>query len=84
MFHSGKFIIGNGFDLIHLLACKENSVFIELVDPYDIDFKFSRLAYFLNIHYYSIPIIDNKIKFKCLKKIILKHLDNNESINAVA
>ena len=84
MFHSGKFIIGNGFDLIHLLACKENSVFIELVDPYDIDFKFSRLAYFLNIHYYSIPIFDNKIKFKSIKKIILKHLDNNESINAVA
>lgn len=84
MFHNSKFIIGNGFGLVNLFACKENSVLIELIDPYNIDLKFSRLAYFLNIHYYSIPIINNNVDFKSIKKIILKHLDDKISFNMMA
>ena len=34
------------------------------MDPKNINLCYARLAYFLNIHYYAVPIINNKVDYE--------------------
>ncbi len=74
-FANSDIIIGpHGGGCINIFACKEGSLFIEFQDPKNINLCYARIAYFLNIHYYAVPIINGKVDFIHIKNIVQKYL----------
>ena len=66
---------------VNIFACKEGSLFIEFVNPANVNLCYARIAYFLNIHYYAVPIISGKVDINHIKNIIKEYLISSKNFN---
>ena len=81
-FANSDIIIGpHGGGCVNIFACKEGSLFIEFVYPKNINLCYARIAYFLNIHYYAVPINKGKVDINHVKSIIKDYLISSKSFN---
>ncbi len=84
-FANSDIIIGpHGGGCTNILACKEGSLFIEFMDTANINLCYARLAYYLNIHYYAIPIINGKVNFNHVKNIVQNYLISSNTFQTCA
>ena len=71
MFNRAKIIIGpHGAGGINLIACKENTYFIEFIDKSHVNLCYSRLACILKLNYYGISTKDFIVNLDNLNSII--------------
>ena len=62
IFHKARYVIGShGAGAVNLLAChgEQKTTFVEFLNLTDINICYLRLAKFLEINYYSVPIFNN-------------------------
>ena len=78
IFNEAKYVIGShGAGSVNLLACRSNTVFIEFLNIIDINICYLRLARFLGICYYSVPVFrDSTVCTKILSER-LKFIHSN-------
>lgn len=72
-FHEAAIVITpHGGSEINLLACKNNTNIIELMDIEYTNICFARIAYYLNLNYYAIETVDFFLNIDVLRSILKK------------